>query len=166
MAQSVSLNILWLRKNFWREYEKHRKSKKMLEVIHNDKNVFRVVCFKYSSGVTLSQRSPGFYMSAVQVSLKTLWEKEELLEMSNFFFFQCFLPVWRTFFHFNQIWNCRLQFLSIWKSLKFVFWERVNESIGLICKGKRLKDWSSDRWCLLLIGLIDINIFTSVLISF
>ena len=38
---------------------------------------------------------------------------------------QCFLPVWRTFCHFYQIWNCRLQTLSVWKSLKFVVWERV-----------------------------------------
>ena len=28
---------------------------------------------------------------------------------------------------FYQIWNCRLQTLSIWKSLKFVVWERVND---------------------------------------
>ena len=30
---------------------------------------------------------------------------------------QCFLPVWITFFHFCQIQNCRLQTLSVWKSL-------------------------------------------------
>ena len=35
---------------------------------------------------------------------------------------QCFLPIWITFFHFRQIWNCRLQTLSVWKSLKFVVW--------------------------------------------
>ena len=39
---------------------------------------------------------------------------------------QCFLPTWRTFSSFHQIWNCRLQTLSVWKSLKFVIWERVN----------------------------------------
>ena len=42
---------------------------------------------------------------------------------------QCFLPVWRTFRHFHQIQNCRLQNLSVWKSPKFVIWERVNRSI-------------------------------------
>ena len=39
---------------------------------------------------------------------------------------QCFLPVWRTFRHFRQIQNCRLQSLSVWNSLKFVVWEMVN----------------------------------------
>ena len=42
--------------------------------------------------------------------LKTLWEKEKLLVTSNFSFsHSVFLPVWITFFHFCQIWNCRLQ---------------------------------------------------------
>ena len=36
-------------------------------------------------GLTLSQTSPGFYMSAIQV-LKTLSEKEKLLITSNFSF--------------------------------------------------------------------------------
>ena len=53
--------------------------------------------------------------------LKTLWEKEQFL-----LFPQCFLTLWRTFCHFHQIQNCPLQTLSIWKSLKFVVWERVN----------------------------------------
>ena len=64
--------------------------------------------------------------------LKTLWEKEKLLVMSNFTFSpQCFLPVWRTFCHFHQGWNCRLQTLSVWKSLKFVIWERVKRLLQL-----------------------------------
>ena len=37
---------------------------------------------------------------------------------------KCFSP-YRTFCHFQQIQNC-LQTLSVWKSLKFVLWERVN----------------------------------------
>ena len=69
--------------------------------------------------LTLSQRSPGFYVSAVQVFRKH-WEKEKLLEKllitSNFP--QCFLQ-------FHQIWNCHLQTLSVSKSLKFAIWERV-----------------------------------------
>ena len=40
-------------------------------------------------------------------------------------FSQCFLPIWRTFCHFLQIQNCRLQTLSVWKYLKFDIWERV-----------------------------------------
>ena len=39
---------------------------------------------------------------------------------------QCFLPIWRAFCHFYQTGNCRLQTLSVWKSLKIVVWERVN----------------------------------------
>ena len=61
--------------------------------------------------------------------LKTLWEKEKLLITSIYFFSpQCFLPFWRTFFHFHQLKNCCLQSLSVWKSPKFVFWERVKRS--------------------------------------
>ena len=38
---------------------------------------------------------------------------------------RCFLPFWRTFWHFHQICNCYLPTLSVWKSLKFAIWERV-----------------------------------------
>ena len=38
---------------------------------------------------------------------------------------QCFLPIWITFCHFHQIWNCRLQTLSVCRSLKFVVWSWV-----------------------------------------
>ena len=41
-------------------------------------------------------------------------------------FSQCFLPFRRTFCPFHQILNCSLQTLSVWKSLKFVVWERVH----------------------------------------
>ena len=58
--------------------------------------------------------------------LKILWEKEKLLVMSNFSFSHSFfLPVLRTFCHFHQIWNCQLQTLSLWKSLKFLVWARI-----------------------------------------
>ena len=40
-----------------------------------------------------------------------------------------FLPVWITFNHFHQIRNCRLQTLSIWKSLRFVVWERIKVAL-------------------------------------
>ena len=46
---------------------------------------------------------------------------------------QCFL----TFCHFYQINDCILQRLSIWKSLKFVVWERVNS-----LPNDKLLDWS------------------------
>ena len=38
---------------------------------------------------------------------------------------QYFLPFWRNFCHFHQIQNCHLQTPSVWKSPKFVAWERV-----------------------------------------
>ena len=59
--------------------------------------------------------------------LKTLWGKGEIARCEQFLIFpQCFLLICRTFCHFRQISNCRLQTLSVWKSLKFVVWERVN----------------------------------------
>ena len=52
--------------------------------------------------------------------------KGEIARNEQFLLFpQCFLPIWRTFCHFHEIWNCRLQTLSVWKNLKFVVWERV-----------------------------------------
>ena len=39
-------------------------------------------------------------------------------------FWRCFLPCWRPFCHFHQIWNCRLQTLSVWKSLIISMWCR------------------------------------------
>ena len=47
---------------------------------------------------------------------KTLWEKEKLLVVSNFSFsHNVFYPIWYLF----SILKCRLQFVSIWTSLKF-----------------------------------------------
>ena len=49
--------------------------------------------------------------------------KGEIARNEQFLLFpQCFLPIWITFCHFRQLWNCRLQSLSVWKSLKFVVW--------------------------------------------
>ena len=50
-------------------------------------------------------------------------------------FLQCRLPVWRSFCHFHQIQSCRLQTLSIWNSLKFVLWERVNLDQSIVMFG-------------------------------
>ena len=58
--------------------------------------------------------------------LKTLQEKEKLLITSNFSFSQCFVPFWEISCHFHQVQNCLLQTLSVWKSQKFIVWERVN----------------------------------------
>ena len=58
--------------------------------------------------------------------------KEEIAGNEEFLLFpQCLLPFWRIVFHFHEIWNCRLQTLSVWKSLKFVVWVRVDPFIYL-----------------------------------
>ena len=43
-------------------------------------------------------------------------------------------PQWRTFCQCHQIKNCDLQTLSVWKSLKFVAWERVKSRFGWFWK--------------------------------
>ena len=80
----------------------------------------------FNFDLTLSQTSPGFYVSALRVLEKTLWEKEKLARNEQFLLFpHCFLHFQRTFCHFHCIKNCRLQTLSVWKFPKFVVWERV-----------------------------------------
>ena len=64
--------------------------------------------------------------------------KGEIARNEQFLLFlQCFLPVWRTFCHFHQSQNCRLQSLTVWKSLKSVVWERVKSWISFQSKGKK-----------------------------
>ena len=53
--------------------------------------------------------------------------KREIAHNKQFLLFPQCLPLWRTFCHYHQILNCRWQTLSVWKSLKFVFWERVRQ---------------------------------------
>ena len=53
--------------------------------------------------------------------------KGEIARNEQFLLFpQCFLPNWITLCYFHQIYYCRLQTLSVWKSLKLDVWERVN----------------------------------------
>ena len=61
-------------------------------------------------------------MSAVHVFGNTAGKEEIACNEPFLLFPQCFLPFWSTFFHFHQIWNCRL---SVWERLKYVIWERV-----------------------------------------
>ena len=79
----------------------------------------------FGKGLTLSQTSPGFYMSVAQGFWKH-WEKEKLLVTSNFSFSH---SVFYTFCNFHRLWNCRLQTVSVWQSQRFVVWERVIELI-------------------------------------
>ena len=81
------------------------------------------------SMLTLSQKSPCFWCVWSTSLLKALWEKKKLLLTSNFpFSHSIFSPFWKTLCHFHQIWNCCLQTLSVWNSLKFALLERVEES--------------------------------------
>ena len=96
-------------------------------------NVFKSLLFQGHSKsgscgkeLTLSQTSPGFTCLAYK-SFKNTVGKGEIARNGQFLLFtQYFSPMKRTCGHFHQILNCRLQTLSIWKSLKFAFRERVN----------------------------------------
>ena len=60
--------------------------------------------------------------------LKTLRRKEKLLIISNFSFsHSVYYPLGELSAIFIKSKNCRLQALSIWKSLQFVVWERVKD---------------------------------------
>ena len=49
--------------------------------------------------------------------------KGQIARYEQFLLFPpCFPSIWRTCSHFHQIKNCRLQTLSVWKSLKSVVW--------------------------------------------
>ena len=71
---------------------------------------------------------PRFLRDCSLSLLKTLWENKKLLIINEQFllFPQCFLSFCRTLHHFHQMQNCCLQSLGVWKSLKFVVWERFN----------------------------------------
>ena len=59
--------------------------------------------------------------------------KGEIARDKQFLLFpQCFLTFWRTFHHLYQIQNFHQQTFSVWKSLEFVVWERVNKGKLLI----------------------------------
>ena len=88
--------------------------------------------FVYQMAVNPFPNKPWFLHICSTSLLKTLWEKEKLLVMSNFSFSQCFLPCYITSCHFHQIQNCRMQTLLVCKSLKFVILERVKDKIDRI----------------------------------
>ena len=64
--------------------------------------------------------------------------KGEIARDEHFLLFpQCFLTIRITCSHVHQISNCHLQTLSVWKSLKFVVWERVNEASFSTCETRQ-----------------------------
>ena len=74
------------------------------------------------------RNKPWFLRVCNRSLLKTQWEKGTIARNKQFLLFpQYFLSFWRTLFYFHQILKCRLQALSVWKSLKFVVWVRVNK---------------------------------------
>ena len=73
--------------------------------------------------------------------LKTMLEKEKLLVTSNFSFsHSVFYLFGELSAIFIQIQNCCVQTLSVWKSIKFVIWERVNKKkklfVDIVGKGE------------------------------
>ena len=63
-------------------------------------------------------------------SFENTVRKGEIAHHEQFLLFpQCFLTICKTLCHFHKNQNCRLQTLSVWKSLKFVVWERVKSVI-------------------------------------
>ena len=58
--------------------------------------------------------------------LKTLGKGETAHNKQFLLFPQCFLSIWKAFCHFNQRRNCRLQTLSIWKTLNLSFAKGLN----------------------------------------
>ena len=65
-----------------------------------------------------------FFLSCLQYKpSENTVGKGEIARYEQFLLFpQYFLLFWRTFRHFHQILNCRLQTLSVWKTLIFVVW--------------------------------------------
>ena len=68
--------------------------------------------------------------------------------MSNFSFsHSVFYPSAELFCYLRQLSDCHLQSLSVWKILRFVIWERVNEAIKSILSDNCLNhylEWSCD----------------------
>ena len=90
---------------------------------------------------------PWFLRVCSRSLLKTLWEKGEIARNEQFLLFPWyFLPIWRTFCYFNQLRDCRLQILSVWKSVKFFVWERVKAiALNLYCSIPNINSIPNDK---------------------
>ena len=88
---------------------------------------------KPSCGIFSKERVNPFpnkpwFLRVCCTSLENTAGNGEIARDEQFLLFpQCFLPIWSTLCYFHLIPNSHLQTLSIWKSLKFVVWERVND---------------------------------------
>ena len=93
-------------------------------------NIKFVVCKCFQFVQIFSSVNPfpnkPWFLRVCRTSLENTVGKGEIAHNEQFLLFpQCFLSIWKTFYHSDQIRNCRLQALSVWKSLNFVVWERV-----------------------------------------
>ena len=84
--------------------------------------IWRTYLLSLSMALTYSHTMTPFDATGKQAFRKHCGQRRIACNEQFLLFPQCFLPVWITFCHFHQIWNCRLQSLSVWKSLKFVVW--------------------------------------------
>ena len=72
--------------------------------------------------LTLSQTGPCFYEAFRKHSGKSRNCPKGTISS----FPHSIYTLLENFLQFYQIWNCRLQTLTIWKSLKFLIWKRIN----------------------------------------
>ena len=79
-------------------------------------------CVTFICFLTLSQKSPGFYVSAVQAFWKHCGKRRNCSWRAISPFPTVFSTCLKNFLPFSSNLNCRLQSLSVWKSLKFVVW--------------------------------------------
>ena len=81
----------------------------------------RIVWERVKQGINPFPNKPWFLCPQYKSFENTVEKKEEIACNKQFILFpQRFLPFWRTFCHFHQTSNCRLQILSVQKWLKFV----------------------------------------------
>ena len=104
----------------------------VMKIAHAQLHMYTNIMYKFQNSTCKRRKAPDKIVSTDRWTANhgdsslppstTLWGYNEQFLL----FPQCFLPIWRTFCPFYQIWNCLLQTLSVWKSPKFVVWERIN----------------------------------------
>ena len=83
--------------------------------------------------LSLSQTSPGFYVSALQSFRKHSGKRRNCSQRAIPPFPTVFSTNLENILPFSSTQNCPLQILfSVWKSLKFVVWERINKQFLLL----------------------------------
>ena len=101
----------------------------IIQLTVSDERGMNPVTIYLINPLTLSQTSPGFYLSADK-SLENTVEKGEIARDKQFLLFpQCFLHIFRTSCHLHEIENCcQKNSFSLKESKKRIAdWERVKE---------------------------------------